>query len=117
MQTREDAKELQKQLLSVRVSNEKNPKFLNSYFKPLDNITYKSKDELEKCKAYGIIDKSWIRLYAVRVNNSYVITGGAIKLTKTMMDRQHTRDELKKLDECLSYLRSKGIFDEDGLKN
>jgi len=118
MQTRSDAKELQKQILAIKDSDEKNSKFLNSHFIPLDNITYKP-DELEKCKAYtSIIKKGWIRLYAIRVpENSYVITGGAIKLTRTMMERQHTQRELQKLNNCMDFLRSQGIFDEAGLKD
>ena len=117
MQTRNDAKELQKQLLEIESSDENNPKLLNSYFKPLDNIRYKQ-SELEKTKSYGTIEKSWIRLYAIKVpENSYVVTGGAIKLTRTMRERDHTQKELERLDNCLAFLRQEGIFDEDALKN
>ncbi|MCX6170172.1 MAG: hypothetical protein NTX65_12575 [Ignavibacteriales bacterium] len=117
MQTRSDALELQKQLLEIENSDENSPKSLNSYFKPLDNITYKQ-DDLEKTKAYGIIEKSWIRVYAIKVpENYYVITGGAIKLTRTMIERAHTQKELQRLDNCLAFLRAEGIFDEDALKD
>jgi hypothetical protein len=117
MQTREDAKELQKQLLEIESSDENNPKSLNSLFRPLDNITYKQ-DELEKTKVRGIIDRSWIRLYAIKVpENYYIITGGTIKLTRTMMERSHTQKELERLDNCLAFLRNNGISDEEALKD
>ena len=49
-------------------------------------------------KAYGQASPSWLRVYALRVDtNLFVITGGAIKLTETMNDRDHLKLELKKL--------------------
>lgn len=37
---------------------------------------------------------SWLRIYAIRVEpNVYIVTGGAIKLTATMQDREHTQIE------------------------
>lgn len=57
---------------------------------------------------------SWVRIYAIRIEpNVYIITGGAIKLTRTMQERPHTQKELKKLNECRDYLIANGIFDED----
>lgn len=117
MLTISEAEELEKQLMGIYDSTDEHPKFLNSLFKPLDNTTL-TKDGLEKSKAYGTIEKSIIRLYAIKVpDNSYVITGGAIKLTKTMMESKHTQDELIKMDNCLAYLRNQGIYDEDGLNS
>ena len=45
--------------------------------------------------------------------NVFVITGGAIKLTRTMQDRSHTQEELNKLNQCRQYLVSNGVFDSD----
>ena len=45
--------------------------------------------------------------------NVYVITGGAIKLTRTMQEREHTSKELTKLNECRQYLIDNGVFDQD----
>jgi hypothetical protein len=116
MQTLEDANALRKQLLQVKDSNENASISLNNIFKPLDNITYKP-DDYEKSKAYGVIDKTWIRIYALKVDdNCFVITGGAIKLTKKMAQRTHTLKELEKLNMCRDYLRQEGIIDSDGLK-
>ena len=57
---------------------------------------------------------SWLRVYAIRLEpNIYVITGGAIKLTRTMQEREHTMAELDKLNRCKAYLRDNGVFDKD----
>ena len=116
MQTLEDANALQNILIRIKNSKENASISLNNLFKPLDNITYRP-DDYEKSKAYGVIDKTWIRLYALKVDdNCFVITGGAIKLTKKMAQRTHTQKELEKLNMCRDYLRQEGIIDSDGLK-
>lgn len=58
-------------------------------FRPLHN-TDKQKTYIDS-KAYGPDNKSWLRLYAIRLaEDVYVVTGGGIKLTPAM-----TTDELK----------------------
>lgn len=69
---------------------------LSTLFQPLRNQEYQSKEYQEQ-KAKGKYPKSWLRIYAVHFDDQYVITGGAIKLTRTMMERDHTALELKKL--------------------
>lgn len=57
---------------------------------------------------------SWLRIYAVRLDeNIFVVTGGAIKLTRTMQEREHTMEELEKLNRCKSYLKANGVFDKE----
>ncbi len=57
---------------------------------------------------------SWLRIYAIRLEpNVYVVTGGAIKLTRTMQERNHTALELSKLNSCRAYLKNNGVFDCD----
>ena len=57
---------------------------------------------------------SWLRVYAIRLDpNIYVVTGGAIKLTRTMQEREHTAIELEKLNRCKEFLKSQGVFDKD----
>ncbi len=59
---------------------------------------------------------SWLRIYAIKLEPGvYIVTGGAIKLTATMQERQHTLDELKKMNLVRSYLLSENIFDAEGL--
>ena len=72
-------------------------------------------------KAYGTKSQgkpSWLRVYAIRVDNVYIITGGAIKLTKNMDDRTHTKIEKDKLRIVFNflkenYLTEKSDFDFD----
>lgn len=45
--------------------------------------------------------------------NVYIVTGGAIKLTATMQEREHTQRELAKLNACRDYLKQNGVFDRD----
>ena len=65
-------------------------------------------------KPYGQTYHSWLRLYAIRISkNLYVVSGGAIKLTKAMNGIPHLEDELKKLLTTQEYLKEIGLFDED----
>jgi hypothetical protein len=80
---------------------------LDSYFRTLDDNEMKAV-VLSKQKS----KKFWLRLYAIRIEkNCYVFTGGAIKLTKTMQEREHTQKELIKLDKCREFLRLNGVID------
>ena len=57
---------------------------------------------------------SWLRIYAIRIEpNVYIVTGGAIKLTATMQEREHTLKELAKLNACRDFLKCNGVFDQD----
>ena len=57
---------------------------------------------------------SWLRIYAIRLEpNVYVVTGGAIKLSRTMQEREHTALELDKLNRCKAFLKANGVFDQD----
>ena len=90
---------------------------LSKIFRPLDN-NQASDVMLQKEKArlkrkYG--HSSWLRLYAIRlIQGNYIITGGAIKLTATMQEREHTRQELVKIDKVRRYLLEEGIIDDEG---
>lgn len=84
---------------------------LSHFFKPLHNKEAGKAYDLQQLKAYGTLSSSFLRLYAIRYGTSYVITGGAIKLTDRMKDRDHTKTELYKLDLVKDYLKEHG---EDG---
>jgi hypothetical protein len=77
---------------------------LDTLFRPLHNQDYRSYD-FQKRKAYGPARKSWLRIYAIRFDDRYFITGGAIKLTPTMEEREHTKLELRKLEMVRDYLK------------
>jgi len=79
------------------------------FFKSLDNNEFQIKS-LSKRKGR----KNYLRLYAIRIdNNCFVITGGAIKFTKLMQDKEHTKIELQKLERCREFLKNKGILDAE----
>lgn len=85
-------------------------KHLSEFFKPLHNKEAGTAYELQQLKAYGTLSNSFLRIYAIRYGNSYVITGGTIKLTDQMKDRNHTKEELYKLDLVRDYLKEGGEF-------
>ncbi|MEQ9278059.1 MAG: hypothetical protein RLN83_01080 [Balneola sp.] len=87
-------------------------KLLETFFRPLHNREHEYY-ALQKSKATST-HQSWLRLYAIRIDKHlYVITGGAIKLTQTMNEREHTDLELKKMDQVIGYLRNKGLINEE----
>lgn len=107
-----DAQDLECVILDSIDSDE-----LDSLFKPLDNL--RAAEVLlgkEKAKGNRISrHDSWLRLYAIRFQqNSYLVTGGAIKLTRTMQEREHTLEELRKLENVRNFLIAEGAYDIDG---
>lgn len=90
---------------------------LSKFFRPLDNnqssdlMLQKEKARLKRKLGHS----SWLRLYAIKLSPKvYVITGGAIKLTATMQEREHTRKELIKIEKVRRYLLDEGIVDDNG---
>ena len=89
---------------------------LDYLFKPLS-----SSDALlmemsrEKARVFDrIYPPSWLRVYAIRLEkNVYVITGGAIKLTRTMQERSHTLEQLEMMNKCKDFLLANKVFDAD----
>ncbi|NDW12623.1 hypothetical protein D0T50_06935 [Bacteroides sp. 214] len=100
-----DAEVLEEILLSYR----DNDSVIDNCFQPLYNQEYQPKIlslQKKRCKL--------LRLYAIRIDtNCYVITGGAIKTTRTMQEHPDTNKELQKLEQCKNYLQSEGVFDND----
>ena len=105
---------------------------LSAYFKITD-INQAIKDTIEDSKRLRCVimdispeadlsrlkrtigHSSWLRLYAIKLTPCvYIITGGAIKLTATMQEREHTRKELVKMDKVRRYLLEENIIDDDG---
>jgi hypothetical protein len=84
-------------------------------FKPLD-WKLNNENSFERKKVYGKPKKSFLRIYALKIGDEmYLITGGAIKLTDSMQEREHTKRELFKLERCRTFLKEEGIIDEDGI--
>lgn len=110
--TIEDSEELESLLLSLSSEDD-----LDKLFHPLENFRItemllgKEKARLKRGRGHS----SWLRIYAIKLEQGvYVITGGAIKLTLKMEEREHTRIELRKLEMVRQYLLAENIVDEDG---
>ena len=57
---------------------------------------------------------SWLRIYAIKLEPGiYIITGGAIKLTRTMQEREHTLVELARMEKVRRFLINNDIADKD----
>lgn len=93
---------------------------LDEIFRPLDNnrtseiILGKEKARLKNTLRHA----SWLRIYAIKLDPGiYVITGGAIKLTRTMQEREHTLVELARMEKVRNYLLSLDIIDLDSFND
>jgi hypothetical protein len=83
---------------------------LQILFKPLNNNESSIEGDHQATKA----KRKWLRLYAVRIApNCFVITGGAIKLTQGMEEREHTAKELRKIPMIKGFLENHGLYDPD----
>ena len=90
---------------------------LDKLFRPVEN--YRTSDMLlgmEKARLKRTIGhSSWLRIYAIKLAEGvYVITGGAIKLTLRMDEREHTKAELAKMEKVRRYLLDENIIDDEG---
>ena len=92
---------------------------LDYLFRPLENQRiHEMFLSREKAKGNRVgTHRSWLRIYAIKMDQGvYLVTGGAIKLTHRMADREHTLNELKKMEMVRNYLLDNGIIDVDGIK-
>lgn len=91
---------------------------LSQLFYPLHERDKRLLQQYQQCKAYGIkISDSWLRLYAIRLDhNTFVITGGGIKLVRTMQEDELLEKELQKLKDTQQYLIENNILDVDDIE-
>ena len=89
---------------------------LDRFFRPLDN---NRTSEMILGKENGRPNRqSWLRLYAIKLNvGIYIITGGAIKLTRTMQEREHTLIELERMEKVRNFLLNEHVFDEESFED
>lgn len=109
--TFDDAEALQELILDIPYTEH-----LDELFKPLGAGDLRTQELTREKARNWDRDRhaSWLRIYAIRLEkNVYVITGGAIKLTRTMQEREHTAAELRKLNHCKEFLKANGVFDQD----
>jgi hypothetical protein len=110
----DDVWRLEKRLFTLAEIGQNNPyNTLQTLFSPLNNEIRLAELQKSKAKIYSFGKSSWLRIYAIRIApNLYVITGGAIKLTHRMEEREHTQKELIKLDKVRTYLLDQGLAHE-----
>jgi hypothetical protein len=111
--TRNEARRLKSILLNyARIGNTKGEHNLSALFKPLVDGKIEKKLERDKAKVEG--HKTWLRIYAIRIDvNFFIICGGAIKLRKTLNDREYLLNELKKIEITRNTILNdeSGVFD------
>lgn len=90
---------------------------LDRIFRPLNNsrsneiLLGKEKARIRERAQHA----SWLRIYAIKLEpGCYIITGGAIKLTRTMQERKHTLIELNKMEQVRNFLLDGGVVDTAG---
>lgn len=113
--TIEDSERLQ--CLILVISPDAN---LDRIFRPLENqrmtemLLGKEKARLKNTPDHA----SWLRIYAIKLDPGiYIITGGAIKLTRTMQEREHTLAELARMEQVRRYLLDNNIVDMDSFQD
>lgn len=104
--TRDDADQLERTILAVaQAGGYRRFDNLSMIFRPLHRGISKV-ESFEKSKARGFRRQSWLRVYAVRIDvNKFVISGGAIKLNRTMNEREHLVKELIKMEKVCQFLK------------
>ena len=89
----------------------------DSYFKCLDG-QYKFEIQYVPMKAYGTERPSFLRLYAIKIDkNTYLITGGGIKLSDSIQNSPGIKDHvLQEIEIVRRWLRSNDIDVDDLMK-
>lgn len=112
--TLRDAENLENRLLDIAESDD-GYEVLQTFFRQLNDMETDSYP-LQKTKG-KLKYQSWLRIYAIRIDSDlYVMTGGAIKLTKKMQEREHTQAEINKMKQVVNFLRSQNLINEDEFK-
>lgn len=109
--TIDDAGFLRQKMIEFAKNNKSDD--FKGLFMPLHQME-KNNTHFSDRKAYGGMEKSWLRIYAIKTTDGvYIITGGTIKLTRTMQERAHTNLELGKMQRCKDFLKEEGMYDHD----
>ena len=86
------------------------------YFKPL-NGKYEYDIEHIPVKGYGVLDSTFLRLYAIRFEmNCYLIVYGGIKLNSSIQNTPGLKENVfRKMDMVKHFLVQEGIIDKDDI--
>lgn len=101
--------------LNINTSQHKKPD-LDDHFKYLDG-KYNNIYEYVPMKSYGTDTPSLLRLYAIKMTDRcYLITGGGIKLAKTIQESPGLKDHvIQNIDRVRRFLKTNGIIDSDDM--
>jgi hypothetical protein len=69
-------------------------------------------------KSYGTERPSFLRLYAIKMkNNTYLITGGGIKIADTIQNSPDLKEHvLQNIERVRDFLKMNGIEDSDDME-
>lgn len=113
----EDANKLEPHLkeLAENSDNGEQPD-LEDYFKPL-NGKYGYDIEHIPVKGYGVLESTFLRLYAIRfAQNCYLIVYGGIKLNSSIQNSPGLQENVfRKIDMVKQFLVNEGIIDKDDI--
>ncbi|QAA80825.1 hypothetical protein EI546_03365 [Aequorivita sp. H23M31] len=118
LKTIKDAQILFNQLYDIAEAGFEDPQEnLSQFFVPLHKSDAALLVQHQQCKAYGLeIADGWLRLYAIRLSaNSFIITGGGIKLVRTMQESILLNNELTVLKNVQQFLIDHNILDVDDI--
>lgn len=101
--------------LAENAENGEKPDF-DSHFKYLEG-EYKYELMYVPMKSYGTERPSLVRMYAIKLRqNTYLITGGGIKLADTIQKSPDLRDHvMPNLKRVRGYLKANGIIDNEDM--
>ena len=93
-------------------------KDFDSHFHYLEG-KYKYELERPPMKSYGTDRPSLLRIYAIKMGtNTYLITGGGIKLAEKIQDSPGLKDHvLNNIDRVREFLKANGIMDSDDMES
>jgi len=87
---------------------------LDELFEPLHAVS--TKINFHQYKAKGHHPASWIRLYAIRLEDAYIITGSGLKIVKAMQEDVLLKKEKTKLDHVDEFIKLHSIYNADGIE-
>lgn len=102
--------------LNKNIQNGKKPDF-DTHFQYLNGNKYQCELRYIPMKSYGTLNPSLLRIYAIKLApNTYVITGGGIKLARSIQDSPGIKDHVfRHIDIVRKWLKDNGVFDSDDL--
>jgi len=87
---------------------------LDTLFEPLHSIS--TRRNYHQYKAKSEHPASWIRVYAIRLEDAYIITGSGLKMVRAMQEDELLSKEKIKLDQVDEFCKTHGILNKDGIE-